>query len=374
MNNGTIFYIGFFGLPDKQAAAHRVLNNAKALRELGYNVVFIDEQVKYEYQSIEESKRIIQGFDVFSLKRPDNKKDFFEKMTSISKQVKIIDLYPDTLSIIAYNFPAIALHALQKYCNQRKIKVISDCTEWYSGNEYCFPLNILSKADSFYRMRIVNKKMDGIICISSYLNNYYKKTNSTLLIPPLVDLSEDLWNQDTIELGRGINLVYCGSPGRAKDQLKPLVEAASYASDNEFTLRVVGITKEQYISMNGELPENSDNVLFLGRITHDQAVAIVKSSDYLIFLRDRNRVSMAGFSTKFVEAVSCGTQVITTDTSDLKQYVEEYNLGIIINADEKIVFDENRLHKRNCNQLNGLFDYHNYIQSFEQWILENFRD
>lgn len=374
MVKGTIFYIGFFGLPDKDAAAHRVLNNAKALRELGYDVVFIDEQDKYEYQSIEESKRIIQGFDVFSLKRPDNNIDFFKKMTSISQQAKIIDLYPDTLSIIAYNYPAVALHALRKYCLKKKIKVISDCTEWYSGNEYRFPMNILAKADSFYRMRIVNKKMDGIICISSYLNEYYKKTNNTIIIPPLVDLSEEIWNQETVELGRGINLVYCGNPGRAKDQLKPVVEAVSCVSNTGFTLRVIGITKEQYIAINGALPKNSDNILFLGRIAHDKAVAIVKSSDYLVFLRDRNRVSMAGFSTKFVEAVSCGTQVITTDTSDLKQYIEKYNLGIIINADEKIVLDESRMHKKNCSQINGLFDYHNYIQKFDQWILENFRE
>ena len=235
-------------------------------------------------------------------------------------------------------------------------------------------MNILAKADSFYRMRIINKKMDGIICISSYLNEYYKKTNSTIIIPPLVDLSEEIWNQETVELGRGINLVYCGNPGRAKDQLKPLIEAVSCVSNNEFTLRVIGVTKEQYITINGALPKNSDNVLFLGRIAHDKAIAIVKSSDYLVFLRDRNRVSMAGFSTKFVEAVSCGTQVITTDTSDLKQYIEKYNLGIIINADEKIVFDESRMHKKNCSQLNGLFDYHNYIQKFNQWILENFRE
>jgi len=36
-----IIYYGPFQLPDKNAAAHRVINNAKLLRELGYETVFL---------------------------------------------------------------------------------------------------------------------------------------------------------------------------------------------------------------------------------------------------------------------------------------------------------------------------------------------
>ena len=37
---GSVLYVGGFELPDKNAAAHRVINNAKILRELGYRVIF----------------------------------------------------------------------------------------------------------------------------------------------------------------------------------------------------------------------------------------------------------------------------------------------------------------------------------------------
>ena len=40
--NDEIIYIGGFELPDKNAAAHRVLGNAKILRELGYKVILIE--------------------------------------------------------------------------------------------------------------------------------------------------------------------------------------------------------------------------------------------------------------------------------------------------------------------------------------------
>ena len=36
-----VLYIGGFELPDKNAAAHRVISNAFLLRELGYEVSFI---------------------------------------------------------------------------------------------------------------------------------------------------------------------------------------------------------------------------------------------------------------------------------------------------------------------------------------------
>lgn len=40
----NILYVGFFELPDKDAAANRVMNNAKALVDSGHNVIFIDEK------------------------------------------------------------------------------------------------------------------------------------------------------------------------------------------------------------------------------------------------------------------------------------------------------------------------------------------
>ena len=44
--NNSVLYIGGFDLPDKNAAAHRVLNNGKVLRELGYEVVFVTRHIE----------------------------------------------------------------------------------------------------------------------------------------------------------------------------------------------------------------------------------------------------------------------------------------------------------------------------------------
>ena len=41
LEKGLILYVGGFELPDKNAAAHRVLSNGKLLRDLGYEVSFV---------------------------------------------------------------------------------------------------------------------------------------------------------------------------------------------------------------------------------------------------------------------------------------------------------------------------------------------
>ena len=51
----TVLYIGGFQLPDKNAAALRVLGNAKILTELGYRVVFLNALVNSKTEDIEIS-------------------------------------------------------------------------------------------------------------------------------------------------------------------------------------------------------------------------------------------------------------------------------------------------------------------------------
>ncbi len=65
MSKGTIIYIGGFELPDKNAAAQRVVSNAKLLREVGYDVVLVgvDKEI-----SIKVDENIFYGFKTYSIK------------------------------------------------------------------------------------------------------------------------------------------------------------------------------------------------------------------------------------------------------------------------------------------------------------------
>lgn len=376
----NILYVGFFSLPDKDAAANRVMNNAKALRECGHNVIFIDEQVDYCYSQLLESKHYEYGFETWTVRRPDSKIDFLRKMVSIASIKTVIGKLEKVDMVIAYNYPAIALFKLKTFCKRNNIILVSDCTEWYSGKEYSFPLNIFSAVDSFLRMRVIQKRLDGLICISEYLADYYKRVPHTLVVPPLVDTGSEIWKTEyTAFDGNKLNLVYAGNPGKSKEHLLPIIESINKSTNKQsIVFRIVGITKEQFISIysnNNILPEGSDEwLIFLGRKTHEDTINIIKSSDYMIFIRDRNRVTMAGFSTKFVEAITCGTAVITTDTGELKKYIEWINAGTVVNDGEELKqflsMDKDTLFNRSLisEKMTKIFDYRQYMNSFDAWL------
>ena len=67
----TIIYIGGFILPDKNAAAHRVVANAKIFRDLGYRVVLIgvSEQMK---QGILECPPYLDDIYMYSIPYPQS--------------------------------------------------------------------------------------------------------------------------------------------------------------------------------------------------------------------------------------------------------------------------------------------------------------
>lgn len=372
--NKNILYIGFFSLPDKEAAANRVMNNAKALRKAGNQVFFLDEQQTSECNLL-ESEHDVLGFRTWSAQRPSDFLGLLRKMTSIESVIMLIEKIKDIDAVIAYNYPAIAMFKLINYCKKNNIKIASDCTEWYSGKDYRFPMNILSAGDSFLRMKYVQKKLDGIIAISKYLRNYYKKCENVIFVPPLVDKEDEIWRQELYEFDKQkLNLVYTGNLGKSKEIFLPIINALERSvNKNNIVLRIVGATKEQFLKLCPDAAEKlNDSILFYGRISHAESLKVLLSSDYMVFLREKNRVTMAGFSTKFVEAISCGISVITNDTGNLKEYIQKLDCGYILEneMDLKSIFDKNITEMKEKNNLYdmNLFDYREYVDIFEAWI------
>ena len=65
-----ILYIGGFELPDKNAAAHRVLAIAKGLRDSGNEVVFMGVSKDNRETDVLKTKSEVQGFIIFSAVSP----------------------------------------------------------------------------------------------------------------------------------------------------------------------------------------------------------------------------------------------------------------------------------------------------------------
>ena len=83
-------------------------------------------------------------------------------------------------------------------------------------------------------------------------------------------------------------------------------------------------------------------------------------------------MTMAGFPTKFVESVSCGVPVITTETSDLKKFCQQRNNGAILPAEnfseELRNFLDSVPTQGRINVDRNAFDYRNYLEQFRDFL------
>lgn len=386
MSKGIVLYIGGFELPDKNAAAHRVLANAKVIRDNGYQVILVG--VNKNIQKTESFE--VQGFKCYDLKYPTTSIQWLSYLTSI-KEVKKIISKEKIDTIICYNYQAIPLYRLMSYVKNNNLKIFGDCTEWYEPNGN--PIFVALKSlDVNFRMKYLQSRLDGLIVISDYLDDYYKKqgVKNCINIPPLVDLSEQKWLPLSLEnkSNAKLNFIYSGSPGKGnKDRLDLIIESLKYFYTKEekiFIFNIVGITEEYYVenfNKGNVLSSDYNFIKFHGRVTHLQSINLLKEADYSIFFRENNLTNTAGFPTKFVESISAGTPVITNSSSNIENYFSSENdyIGFLVRElnfqeiksvlQKALSLDKETVRENKLKCLNSmLFNYHKYYEKFNSLL------
>lgn len=360
-----IVYLGGFELPDKNAAAQRVMANALLLRDMGFEVSFIGPTKDRVYTVAETN-----GFKCEYVDYPKSVGQWLRYITQFVCIEKILANKPDY--VLLYNFPAVASLKILKACHKNGIKVIHDLTEWESADKWN-PRDIIRKIDIFLRMRYCMKKMDGVIAISRYLYEHYKDYTKCILVPPTVDLNNPKFNREReFRYSDNIKLVFAGNAGiGVKDRLDYIIRDLQQFPTIELT--VIGMTKDQYEKGYGPLPENCHNVEFCGRVPHTEAVKAVCDADFQMLIRDNTLKNRAGFPTKFVESMSCCTPVIATLTSNIGDYLKDGVNGFVVEEELTLskVFsriltmdkDDIKAMKQHCKDFTG-FDYRSYRLEF----------
>ena len=378
MNKQTIVYVGGFELPDKNAAAHRVLANAQALKDCGYNIVLVGvtHSVSKDCNaSILNSKTIFSGFECYAQPYPKSKKDWLHYLTDTSAIEEILAAQKKLEAVVCYNYQSVALAKFKKYARCHNIKIIADCTEWYDVTGRSFAEKILKGGDIFYRMNMIQKHLDGLILISHYLEKFYRYNSNVIVLPPLVDIKNPKWQCKPMTMDESyVNFIFAGSIGTKKDEICAIVDAfcAPYLYEVSH-LWIIGISKDDFLKVYPTFSEKMDKtkVSFAGRVSHIESLSYVKAADCSLIIRDKTRANDAGFPTKFVEAVTLGTDVLATDTSDLKAYVEKIPGltvfdGEIREALKKKANDIVEKKKKGwIKQMNNCFDYRNYVNDIK---------
>ncbi|WP_323678968.1 glycosyltransferase [Exiguobacterium indicum] len=375
-----ILYIGGFELPDKNAAAHRVVNNAKIFTDLGYETIFLNV-----FRNDESQIMKLDQHKVYNIKYPRKFIDWYTYLCSIKDIIEIYSNNKEIDMIVAYNYPSVALFKLFLFCKKNNVKLVSDCTEWYSNTSENLIWNTIKELDTSLRMSFINKKLDGIIVISELLEKHYKN-NKTILIPPLIDIKDEKWSLKKEEYkddDRSVKLVYAGNPQKSKERLDTIIETLFEIKNYNFKFNIIGINKKDYLTLYPEhksiINELNSKLLFLGRVDHEIALNIIKASDFSIFLRDSSKMVNAGFPTKFVESSTLGIPSITTNISDLSKYLIDGFNGFFVEIDDKEKLKSKmknifELERKEINQIklnldiNLYFYYKSFVKNMDVFI------
>ena len=370
---GTILYLGNFELPDKGAAANRVVSNGKIFKKLGYRTIFLGVKKGARFSGIQQT-----SFDenMYEEAYPAGSKEWLLHMISVKNIETLLKLYDDVRMVILYNVPYTLLLRVKQKLQNTGIKVVYDCTEWTGVTDGSAIKKLVKRVDETFIRNKIDKTADGLLVISKRMEAQYESCQHLLRLPPLVDVHDKIWHQ---KRQKAEKFVFCfaGMLDGNKESLDCIVDAFGKLESDQAILRIIGVAKEEFADFypNGKelLGAVGENVEFLGRKTHEETIREVLSCDCYIFIRQSDLRNNAGFPTKFSEAYSCNVPMITTDISDIKSYLGNKKDSTVLSGtsvlDVKTAM-ENAMKNRHqeARGLDQTFHYESYQEACESWM------
>lgn len=376
----TILYVGPFTFPTGQAGSRRVLGNALTIAASGRQVLVLHgEADPGSPEQLPESARIAHlGMAEIATGLGPVAKATRVLFAWGAKTTRWLDEQPGLpKAVVLYGGYASYFSHLRSWTAQRGVPLIVDVVEWYGREQFGGILGTplwISASHAFQRYQ----QADGVIAISGLLSEHFSRL-PVVQIPPTLDTS-------AVPVGRqrrgaaATKLVYAGVPG-PKDALLPVIETVGRMNRDgiKVTLDVLGPSAQELNHLaGGALPRG---VEALGRLAHHDALKRVANADFSLLLRPSTRFNNAGFPTKLVESMSCGTPAIATITSDLGQYLTDgqnalvtpdITVGSVVEAIERAVQltpdDLADMSARARETATQHFDYRRYITELDDFL------
>jgi glycosyltransferase involved in cell wall biosynthesis len=343
-----ILYVGPFELPDKNAAALRVTANAHVMRAAGYEPVLLGfgRSTRIRADSLGVVALPPLPLMAFEVPYPRSVREWMTvsiRLAHVRRVLRVIGEHT-VRAVILYNYTAIGSFVVSLLCKMKGIKVALDITEWYGRSTRRFPARVLKDLDTCLRMRVVPRFIRNAICISRTLSQHFSRLGCHVgRIPFLVNDMDAKWSVPEGHQDDCIHLVFFGSVGKgmSKDRLDWIVDASARLRErgHRFVLHIVGISSEDYLFL---VPEHGQAVaalgrfvVFHGRVSHADAIRLVRAADYSLLIRSPGRNTNAGFPAKLTESFACGVPLIATPVGDVAEFVRDGVTGFVAQAPTK---------------------------------------
>lgn len=349
----TIVYIGGFELPDRNAAAQRVRNNARVLRSLGYRVILVGASRARAYdRAVHPADAGGVDAEAWEIGYPTSIAQWFDAIRADwplrQLATRGVIVPSDVAAVICYNHPAIAQLRIARLARRWRAAAIADCTEWYAGRPWTSPANVAKNLDVPFRMRWLNPRMDGIITTAPFISDFYRRKGLPIVeIPTLMEQPEgEVPVEEAVSFPMPLFAIASGFNAAARadtihdriDWILDLLDGAAQRG-RRFVLRVVGVDRDHFLSVfphhRAVLERLGESVAFLGRQPRSEVLRMMEASAFAFVLRHESRVTLAGFPSKYSEAVTYGTPVVINALPSVRAYHVEGKTGISLDPHDR---------------------------------------
>ncbi|WP_460218940.1 glycosyltransferase [Psychroserpens sp. MEBiC05023] len=183
---------------------------------------------------------------------------------------------------------------------------------------------------------------NGLICISTAIEDYGKRFNSTTLrIPILTNPNLNKTFSNSIYSRKNtFNIGFSGSIHPIKENLSNFFKVLGelHKSDYNFTLNLCGYLEKNHQEL---LIENiasnlgiKDNIKYYGNLNATELSTFLNQQDLLVIPRGYTLQNNYGFSTKLSDYLDHGKPILVTDVSDNKLFIKDGENGFIVPTDD----------------------------------------
>lgn len=375
MKRDIIIYFGIIQFEYNNAMCQHARGIEKMIDGMGYRPILIglSSSVKRgTYKKIDN--------DVYIINDPQNLKERLIECISSSELKKIIqEIGPEHIkTFIMADFRLIPMKSIKRFCEKEGILFAVDIMDRFvSGRNV---VSKIKKIDCDLRMKYFYPTVKRRIYICQYYNELLGESDHTSVIPGVTENREI---KQRVYRDNIIRLIFLGQPGERceKEKIDWVIRGiAELNLSDKIELSLAGFEKKDFLNANPHLIRYlHNNIIFYGRITQNECIAMLEKSDFSLIIRPDTLLSKYGFSTKIGEAFSCGIPVLATDTSDNKMYIKNGVNGFICGCSYEDVKDmilhisclsreEINNIKNNCRRINPL-NYSNFLHKFKKVVV-----
>jgi len=208
----------------------------------------------------------------------------------------------------------------------------------------------------WWHVRITQRRYDGVIVISAYLDDYFRRVSrartASLLVPILVDVGDFEAASSATSPERNM-ILYAGNldqVGEVETLLRVFARVAMRPDGARLT--ILGDSycrgRRERLERMADIMGIGGTVEFAGLISRRDLPQRLSRASALVLPRASGKFSTAGLPTKLAEYLATGRPVVVTGVGDIPRYLHDGHDAYLVPPDDEEAFCSRLEHVLDC--------------------------